>query len=149
MSKEEQIAQQRATIIGGAKGFAGGSAVALPISYLLHRRWPYYRALPPSLKAFGVILVVVPSFVISAEHAGQQFERDRWSGAGKQELDSIKARQDERWNSMSMSQKIGDVAQRHEYGLILSGWAASLVGSFGIIMRNKYQTMPQKVGYLD
>ena len=112
----------------------------------MHQRWPYYRALPPSLKALGVILVVVPSFVISAEHAGQKFERDHWSGVGKQELDTIKARQDERWNSLTLSQKISDVAQRHEYGLILSGWAASLAGSFGIIMRNKYQTMPQKVG---
>lgn len=90
-------------------------------------------------------MVVVPSFVISAEHAGTQFERDRWSGVGKQELDTIQARQDARWDSMTTSQKIGDVAQRHEYGIILSGWAASLAGSFGIIMRNKYQTMPQKV----
>lgn len=87
----------------------------------------------------------MPTFVISAEHAGQQYERARWSGVGKEELDAVKARQNERWSSMSWSQKIADVAHRHEYGLILSGWAASLAGSFGIIMRNKYQTMPQKV----
>lgn len=77
-SKEELDAQQRATIVGGLKGFTGGLAFALPVSYALHRKWPYYRALPPSLKAFGVILVAVPSFVISAEHAGQRFEESRW-----------------------------------------------------------------------
>ena len=56
--------------MGGAKGFLSGAAVAFPASYLLQRRWAYYRQLPPCLKVFGVILVVVPSFVISAEHAG-------------------------------------------------------------------------------
>lgn len=57
VSKEELDAQQRATIVGGLKGFFGGLALALPVSYALHRKWPYYRALPPSLKAFGVVLV--------------------------------------------------------------------------------------------
>ena len=32
ITKEEQEAQQRATVIGGAKGFLGGMAVALPVS---------------------------------------------------------------------------------------------------------------------
>jgi hypothetical protein len=145
VSHEKQLAQQQATIAGGVKGFLGGAAVALPASYIMHRTWPYYRALPPSLKAFGVILVVVPSFVISADHAGQKFEQESWSDIGKHEIDAIRARQQARWESMTLRQKIGDFASRHEYGIIAGGWAASLAGSFGIIMRNKYQTMPQKV----
>ncbi|KAI0347113.1 hypothetical protein BDW22DRAFT_1351471 [Trametopsis cervina] len=145
VSQEEQLAQQQATIMGGAKGFLSGAAVALPASYLAHRTWPYYRALPPSLKAFGIIMVVVPSFVISADHAGQKFERDRWAGAGKDELDSIAARQRARWESLTLSQKVSDYASRHEYGLIAGAWAATMAGSFGVIMRNKYQTMPQKI----
>ena len=76
VTKEEQDAQQRATVIGGLKGLTGGLAFALPASYYAHRRFPYYRALQPSLKAFGVILVAVPAFVICAERAGQRFERD-------------------------------------------------------------------------
>ena len=78
ITKEEQDAQQRATIVGGLKGLAGGLGVALPASYLLYRRYPYYRALQPSLKAFGVILVAVPAFVIRAERAGLKFEREQW-----------------------------------------------------------------------
>jgi hypothetical protein len=78
VTKEELEAQQRATIAGGVKGFLGGAAVAFPTSYILQRRWSYYHHLPPSLKALGIIMVVVPSFVISAEHAGQQFERTQW-----------------------------------------------------------------------
>lgn len=145
MSQEQQLAQQKATLVGGAKGFLGGAAVALPASYIMHRKWPYYRALPPSLKAFGIILVVVPSFVISADHAGQKFEQAQWSDTGKQEIDAVQAREQARWESMTFKQKVSDFAARHEYGIIVSGWAASLAGSFGIIMRNKYQTMPQKV----
>ncbi|KAI0092040.1 hypothetical protein BDY19DRAFT_928063 [Irpex rosettiformis] len=145
VSQDEQLAQQKATLVGGTKGFLGGAAVALPVSYIAHRTWPYYRALPPSLKAFGVILVVVPSFVISADHAGQKFEQAHWSDVGKQELDAEQARRQARWDSMTFRQKVGDFASRHEYGLIVGGWAACLAGSFGIIMRNKYQTMPQKI----
>lgn len=144
-SQEEQLAQQKATLVGGAKGFFGGAAVALPASYIAHRTWPYYRALPPSLKAFGVILVVVPSFVIAADHAGQKFEQAHWSDIGKHELDAEEARRQARWESLTFRQKVGDFASRNEYKLIVGGWAASMAGAFGIIMRNKYQTMPQKI----
>ncbi|KAH9894457.1 hypothetical protein C8Q73DRAFT_695626 [Cubamyces lactineus] len=145
VSKEELDAQQHATIIGGLKGFAGGLAFALPASYVLHRRWHYYRALPPSLKALGVILVAVPSFVISAEHAGQRFEEERWTGAGKAELDAVQARQKAKWETMTTGQKISDFAKRHEYGIILTSWATALVGSFTYIMRDPYQSTPQKI----
>ncbi|KAI9001417.1 hypothetical protein BD414DRAFT_474561 [Trametes punicea] len=145
VTKEEQDAQQRATIIGGIKGFTGGLAFALPASYILHRRWPYYRALPPSLKALGVVIVAVPAFVISAEHAGQRFEEEHWTGAGKAELDAVQARQKARWENMTTSQKITDFAKRHEYGIILGSWATALIGSFTYIMRDPYQSVPQKL----
>jgi len=144
-TKEEQDAQMRATIIGGAKGFAGGLGVALPASYLLNRRVPYYRALPPSLKAFGVILIAVPSFVINAEHAGLKYEKEHWTDAGKEEMDTQQAREQHRWESLSLTQKIRDTAARHEYGFIGTAWAATMVGAFGWIMRDPYQTLPQKI----
>ncbi|CCL99405.1 uncharacterized protein FIBRA_01423 [Fibroporia radiculosa] len=145
VTQEEMDAHMRATIVGGAKGFTGGLAVALPISYALNRRWGYYRQLPPSLKAFGVIMVAVPSFVISAERAGLRFEKEHWTDLGKEELDAKVAREQARWESLSLSQKARDVAARHEYGFIGGAWAATMLGAFGYIMRNPYQTFPQKV----
>lgn len=68
----------RATVAGGLKGLAGGLALALPGAYLLNQRWAYYRALPRNLKAFGIVVVAVPSFIIPAEHAGMRFEKLRW-----------------------------------------------------------------------
>ncbi|KAK7696007.1 hypothetical protein QCA50_000647 [Cerrena zonata] len=145
ITQEERDAQQRATVSGGAKGFFGGLTAALPVSYLLHRRWPYYQHLPLSLKALGVVVIVVPSFVISAERAGQRFEREQWTGMGKIELETIQSREQARWDSMTLGQKVRDVAVRHEYGMIGGGWAASMLVAWGMIMRNPYQSIPQKI----
>ena len=131
--------------MGGAKGFLGGSAVAFPVSYLLNKRWAYYRALPPSLKAFGVILVVIPSFVINAEHAGQKFEHAHWTGAGKEELETLEAREEERRAQLHGKEKMLDIFKRHQYSFILGGWSLSMLAAFGLIARNRYQTLPQKV----
>lgn len=144
-TKEDQDAQFRATVAGGFKGLAGGLAVALPTSYIAHRRLPYYRSLPPSLKAFSIILVAVPAFVISADRAGLRYEREHWSGVGKQEIDTVNRRLQERWDSLTLTQKIKDTAARHEYGCIAGAWAATMVGAFGYIMRDPYQSMPQKL----
>ncbi|KAH9938295.1 uncharacterized protein B0H18DRAFT_966476 [Fomitopsis serialis] len=101
--------------ITAVQGIHGRLAFALPTSYILNRRWAYYRQLPPSLKAFGVIS----------------------NDAGAHELDILQQRVQDRWDKMGPLEKLKDVAGRHEYGLI--------GGAFGWIMRDKYQTMPQKI----
>lgn len=58
------------------------------------------------------------------------------TGIGKEEIDSVEAREQARWESMSLGQKARDVAARHEYGLIGGAWAASMLGAFGYIMRD-------------
>lgn len=78
MTEEELNEHQRVTVIGGAKGFFGGLGVALPASFIAQQRWPYYRSLPLSIKALGIVSVVVPAFVVAAEQAGHRFEREQW-----------------------------------------------------------------------
>lgn len=39
---------------------------------------------------------------------------------------------------MTTAQKFSDFARRHEYGIILTSWAAALTGSFTYIMRDPY-----------
>ncbi|KZT29418.1 hypothetical protein NEOLEDRAFT_1175112 [Neolentinus lepideus HHB14362 ss-1] len=145
VSTEDIDSYQRTAAIGGAKGFFGGLAVAGPASYVLNKRWAYYRQLPPSLKAFGIILVAVPAFAICAEHAGLKYERDHWTGTGKVELDSVAAREQAHWESLSPTQKMQDWAARHQYGVIGGSWALSMIGSFGWIMRDPYQSFAQKI----
>lgn len=52
--------------------------MSLPASYIVNKRWPYYRNLPPSMKAFGVVMAVVPAFIIAGETAGRRYEQDNW-----------------------------------------------------------------------
>ncbi|TCD70801.1 hypothetical protein EIP91_001491 [Steccherinum ochraceum] len=135
-TQQQRDAQMHATVLGGAKGFFGSLAIAGPTAYILNKRWAYYRALQPSLKALGIIIAVLPTLVISAERAGLRYEREQWTGVGKAEIDAVAARQQSRWEAMSFTEKARDVAARHEYGLIVGGWAASMVGAFSLIMRN-------------
>ena len=145
VTKDQRDEKMRATVAGGARGFLGGAAVALPASYLLQRRWPYYRALPPSLKALGVILVVVPSFVINAERSGLRYEREHRSDVGKGIMDAMTAKEDERWRQMTMGQKFGDFVRRYQFSFILGGWSIAMFTAWSIISKNPMQTTPQKV----
>ena len=157
MTKADLDAYQHEVIVGGAKGLAGGLALALPASFLLYRRFPYYRSLQPSLKALGVIVVAVPACVISAEHAGQRYERSQWCailsyslrfvldrrlgdaprrGAGQAELETVRAREEAKWESMSPAQRASDYVRRHQYGVIVGSWAAAMAGACAYVMRD-------------
>lgn len=82
LTQEEIQAHNNATVRGAAEGTIMGSAIALPGFYYLNRRWAYYRSLPPSLKLFGIILVVVPGIVIQAERRGLEYDRSQWCVQG-------------------------------------------------------------------
>jgi len=119
--------------------------LALPASYLVNRSWPYYRNLPPSLKALGVVMVVVPSFLISAENAGRRFEQDNWETADQVQVALIKRREETGWENMTLSQKAVDFTARHQFSVIAGCWALGIAGAFGGIMRDPYQSLSQKV----
>ncbi|KAL5527180.1 hypothetical protein ACEPAG_5971 [Sanghuangporus baumii] len=144
-TQEQKEEHQRAVIQGGAKGFLGGLGVALPASYILYRRWPYYRNLQPSLKAFGVILVAVPSFVISAERAGLRYERQRWDDLGTQEIQTVHERERAKWERMNVKEKFADFARRHPFSLITGSWATSMIGIYAWVSRDPLATPLQKI----
>lgn len=58
--------------------------------------------------------------------------------AGAAELETIEAREEARWQSLSTGEKVSDFVNRHQYGLIVGSWATAMVGTFGYIMRNPY-----------
>ncbi|TDL29633.1 hypothetical protein BD410DRAFT_780101 [Rickenella mellea] len=142
---EQEQGHRNATVAGAAKGLFGGLAVALPASFIAHKRWPYYRALPPSLKALGVVTVVVPSFAIAAERAGLAYERSQWHDIGQEELDTVRGREQAKWDTMSSGQKFADFAARHQFSVIGLSWAASVLGAYTWISRDPYQTTLQKI----
>jgi hypothetical protein len=85
------------------------------------------------------------SVVYIIRKVGKGVNENYRTGAGKEELDLEERREQDRWNSLSTSEKIRDVAARHEYSIIGGAWATSLAGSFGYIMRDPHQTFAQKV----
>lgn len=54
-------------------------------------------------------------------------------------------REAKRWDTLSPTDKVQDWAARHQWTLVLGGWATAMATSFSIISRNPYQTTPQKV----
>jgi hypothetical protein len=76
VTREEYEAFDRATIRGSIEGIAAGLAISLPASFAAHRYWPAYRALPPHLKALGVVLVVGPTWAIQTERRGVEFDEE-------------------------------------------------------------------------
>ncbi|KAF8214132.1 hypothetical protein K438DRAFT_1802942 [Mycena galopus ATCC 62051] len=146
LASEDQIqAHTAASRRGALEGFlAGGSAATLGSMYA-HRRWAYYRSLPPSLKVLGVLMIAAPALSIQAERRGLEYDRSQWEGEGARLLEAREVHELSQWDQMSTKDKIGDWASRHEYSLIIGGWALSLIAAGAIINRNKFQTPAQKV----
>lgn len=132
--------------------------MSLPASYIVNQRWPYYRSLPPSLKAFGVVMAVVPAFVIAGETAGRRYEQNNWQvtpgflrdqkftyfyrtvwdreRANPDQVALIHRRSETRWENMTLGQKAVDFTARHQFSVIAGCWALGIAGAFGTIMRN-------------
>jgi len=145
LTKEDFEAHDRATLRGAIEGIAGGLAFALPASYIMHKRWASYRALPLSLKALGVIMVVGPAYAVRAEQAGVEFDKSQWRDAGKATLTTEQIIEEQRWESLSTREKFGDWASRNQYKIILASWALSMGVAGAIIMKDKHQTPSQKI----
>ncbi|KAJ6560336.1 hypothetical protein B0H19DRAFT_1147290 [Mycena capillaripes] len=145
-ASEEQIAAHTAASRRGALegGLVAGGIATLGSMYA-HRRWAYYRSLPPSLKVLGVLVIAAPALSIQAERRGLEYDKSQWEGEGAQLLNLREQHEMTRWESMSTGDKIADWAQRHEYSIIVGGWALSLGVAGLIIGRDKYQTTAQKV----
>lgn len=66
-------------------------------------------------------------------------------GAGKDLLDEEEHVEQQRWESLSTREKVGDWALKHQYPLIVGSWAVSLGVAAAIIMKDRHQTTSQKV----
>ncbi|EGO02377.1 hypothetical protein SERLA73DRAFT_178283 [Serpula lacrymans var. lacrymans S7.3] len=145
LSEKEVKEHNAVTTKGALEGALMGSAIALPGFYYLNRRWAYYRALPPSLKALGVVIIVAPLVSIRAEHRGLEYDREHWTGAGKMELDRKAEAERQRWGEMNVKDKVAEWASKHQLSVIAGSWALSMAVAGNIIMRDKLVPTPHKV----
>ncbi|KAI0774136.1 hypothetical protein C8Q74DRAFT_1368639 [Fomes fomentarius] len=144
-TEEELAGHHRATVRGAIEGLLGGLAISLPSIWWANRKYPSFRALPPQLKALGIILIVAPTYAIQAERRGVEYDESTWTGAGKALLDREEAANESRWETLSTAQKLKEWAMRNQYKVILGSWAASMAIAGTIVMRNRHQSTPQKV----
>lgn len=144
-TEEELAAHHAATVRGAIEGILAGLAISLPSMWYANRRWPAFRALPPQLKALGVVLIVAPTYAIQSERRGVEFDESTWTGAGKALLDDKERKEENRWEALSSGEKMKDWAMRNQYKVIVGSWAASMAIAATIVMRNRYQTTPQKI----
>ncbi|KAJ7639382.1 hypothetical protein FB45DRAFT_905458, partial [Roridomyces roridus] len=114
-------------------------------SVYAHRRWTYYRQLPPSLKLLGVLVIAAPALSIQAERRGLEYDKSQWEGDGVQLIQAQEVLETTRWESLSTTDKIADWAKRHEYSIIVGGWALSLAAAGAIISRDRFQSTAQKI----
>jgi len=114
-------------------------------SYWAHHYTSMYRRLPLSLKALGIVLVTAPCLSIQAERRGLEYDRSQWEGDSMRVIDEKALKEAKRWDGLSITEKLGDWAERRQYSIIIGGWATSLGVAATIISRNKYQTFPQKI----
>ncbi|KAJ2929224.1 hypothetical protein H1R20_g7876, partial [Candolleomyces eurysporus] len=136
---QKQIEEHNAASVRGAtEGFLAGSLVAAASALYANRNYAGYRRLPPSLKLLGGIIIVAPLIAVQVALLLREGESIRV-------LDEKELQAAKRWDNMTLSQKIGDWSFRHQYTLIMGGWASSLGIAAAIISRNKYQTYPQKI----
>ncbi|KAJ7098691.1 hypothetical protein B0H15DRAFT_821870 [Mycena belliarum] len=146
LATEEQIAAHTAASRRGAlEGTLFAGSIATLASVYSHRRWEYYRRLPPSLKILGILIITAPTLSIQAERRGLEYDKSQWEGAGVELINAQEHQELTRWEQMTMSDKVADWASRHEYSIIVGGWALSLAVAGGIISRDKYQSTAQKV----
>ncbi len=117
-SPEQQAAYRSANIRGGLTGIALATGVSVPSYLILNSRSNFYRSLPIAAKAFGFVVIGVPFVFISAEKAGEAYDRSTWTGAGKRELDMVEERERQRWDSLGFGEKFGDWGRRNRYGII-------------------------------
>lgn len=128
------------------KGAVVGAGIFAPTHYLLKQRSSTYRALPLPGKAFLGMMMIVPVGTVFAEKAGEHYiASNQWDSVGKTELEIQARAREEKWRSMSTTEKIKDWSSRNQYTIIGGSWVASLGIAFGLVARNKYQTFSQKI----
>ncbi|KAK7470252.1 Replication factor C, subunit RFC4 [Stygiomarasmius scandens] len=143
---EQQLKEHSAAVRRGAlEGTVVSGILAGAGTWYAQRRWPAYRQLPTSLKVLAATIIIAPALSIQAERRSLEYEQSQWTGETVHLLSEKEQKEKEKWEAMTLKQKVGDWASRHEYSIIMGSWAASLAAAGAIISRDKLQTPAQKV----
>lgn len=117
-----------ATWRGGLKGLGVGVGASAGGHFLLQRSSLRYKALPLPAKAFGAMLVIVPSVVIMAERAGIAYDHQRYSKSSEDPvLAAAHEKERLRKEKLSTGERTLEWADKNKFSLIGVSWAGSMV----------------------
>ena len=119
-----------ATWRGGLNGLGVGVGLSAGGHFLLQRSSLQYRALPLPAKAFGAMLVIVPSVVIAAERAGIAYDHRRYSKTYEDPVLAA-AHEEERLRKekLGKGERVLEWADKNKFSLIGTSWVGSMVRS--------------------
>lgn len=62
--------------------------------------------------------MILPGISIGAEKSGEAFDRSRWTGVGKREMDAVAERERTRWQGLGNGEKVQEWAKGNKWGII-------------------------------
>ena len=124
---------------GALKGAAFGLVASAGLSTYLHKRTSFFRGAGGYQKVFVYAVPAAFCTIVNMENSSRAFEATKLAeqqGTDKVEQDVKPA---------GFYNQFSTWLAEYKYPVIVSGWAASLAGSFWLVNRDKYMTKSQKV----
>ncbi|OAV98190.1 hypothetical protein PTTG_25695 [Puccinia triticina 1-1 BBBD Race 1] len=148
LTRAEEEDHYQAVIKGGTRWGLTGLTSGTIAASLANRYWSGFRSLTLPLKAFAVTSIGTFSLIIGADRASRAYEDNkfdhdldgRWDdqnlehrlGIEDQGDDHHRKRSD-RSDSLSSRDQLIEYLKQKKYEIVIGGWAASMVGSFGLV----------------
>lgn len=148
ISQAEEEDHYQAVIKGGTRWGLGGVTGGLTGAWIANRYWSGFRNLTIPLKAFAITSIATFSLIVGADRASRQYEESQFNQTSDarwkdQELEHQLGLDDglnqdarhrsDRFQSLTRRDKMIEYLKEKQYEIVLGGWAASMIGSFGLV----------------
>jgi len=156
-TKEELNEYTHALAIGAGKGLVVGAGISAVGYFYAKRRIPIFFTYGAFPRTFFMMAPPIMCALTSTEWASRNFEKTKYGYvdvqnaspdmlipkfAGKeQSLNGAVTGPVEEEKKQTILEQVSD----NKYKFIMSGWAASMVGSYWLVNRDKFMTKSQKI----
>ncbi|GEQ66430.1 hypothetical protein JCM33374_g93 [Metschnikowia sp. JCM 33374] len=142
LDDEEKQSHWETVLVEGAKGTIIGAGLAALLVGGIKRRYPLpYRNFSTSIKAAMWAMPTVSMAAFFADEGSVKFDEQIYRS---EYLNKLEKERLDRWNSLSLGDKIFTKVNDNKYKIVVGAWAASLWGSWEIVNKDKYMTTAQK-----
>ncbi|CAG8498856.1 2170_t:CDS:2 [Paraglomus brasilianum] len=135
LTDKEKDEHYRYVLKHGLRGGVIGLAAGMGLSLLGSRFIPSYRNLRLPLKAFLISSVASGTCMVVAEKASLEFDRELYGSPKVLEKVSHE----------SKLENVRGFMIDNKWGVLFGIWALGMAGSMGLIWRNRYVTLSQKL----